>query len=394
MWRIILTISLVSLGCDGRVTCRNDNNGEVDWFILYKSPRMASADDPNLTGLRYLYIDSRGMRKLDRIDRPNSALGHTLQPILKSIRKMEPRFGFLSYSDQPPGCNADPKRFGHSKGLLMVEHNSAGVWLLHSTPQFPFRREPENFWPPSGSANAQTFICVTFNYDQFQKIGTHLQHIRAFPFDHDIPDSFHQELKDAAKWTENSQQPNEVLIQDLTSTKGKTLRSFAKKVSDDVEEGDLYVTIAENIHSNMHVQVWGCQRDESHGNPGECVINIDSIKNSLGEWKPATDHSKWCVAGDQNRHWTCIADVNRGRRQYGRYGGALCIEDTNVQNKFLQFAKVLGNCRKRPVPSYPECDSDSDTVPMLDSHLLLIPNYNSGNTGNDTETHINPSQMG
>lgn len=42
---------------------------------------------------------------------------------------------------------------------------------MHSTPQFPYRRNKYTFWPPSGNNNAQTFICVTLHYNQFAYVG-------------------------------------------------------------------------------------------------------------------------------------------------------------------------------------------------------------------------------
>ena len=55
-------------------------------------------------------------------------------------------------------------------GVVMMDEKT-GVWLLHSVPKFPFKRDKDNFYPSSGAAKAQTFICVTFKYDQFNKIG-------------------------------------------------------------------------------------------------------------------------------------------------------------------------------------------------------------------------------
>lgn len=65
-------------------------------------------------------------------------------------------------------------------GLLMIDKNADGVWLLHSTPQFPFRRDQNNFWPRSGVTNAQTFICVTFPYSQFMDIGNVFLYVLIF----------------------------------------------------------------------------------------------------------------------------------------------------------------------------------------------------------------------
>ncbi|XP_049909868.1 plancitoxin-1-like [Epinephelus moara] len=176
MWRFVLTVSLLCWRSEGTVTCRDKNNGIVDWYIIYKAPTQT----PSLTGLEYLYIDSTGMTKMvpstpnyKSIKDPNGVLANTLRPLFTPIRSMPQDFGFISYSDQPPGGHA-AQMFGHSKGVLMVNKTGTGVWLLHSTPRFPFRRDPTHFWPGTGARNAQTFICVTFSYDMFRNIGNEL----------------------------------------------------------------------------------------------------------------------------------------------------------------------------------------------------------------------------
>ncbi|XP_035995792.1 deoxyribonuclease-2-beta isoform X1 [Fundulus heteroclitus] len=364
MWSFFLLLGLLCSSCHGSVTCKNDTDHEVDWYILYKVPRMDS-----LSGSEYIYIDSNGKKQFNNINSPLGVLGQTLRPLFRPIRNMEESFGFISYSDQPPGSNADNKRFGHSKGVLMADRTGTGLWLSHSTPQFPFRRDQNHFWPHSGNKNAQTFICVTFNYDQFREIGRHLQNIRAFPFEHYVPENFHQELQQVVKWTEEAPPASSVVnVASLTSRGNKAFKSFAKKTSEEEDEGDLYVSIASGIMSDVYVQTWGCQRGRSDSycpTKGYKVTNVEdvTVEDATGAhiltWKPKVDHSKWCVAVDQNTHWTCIADMNRAVSQYQRHGGALCIHDENVHSQFLRFAKHPNTCRKRPAPSWSsDCDSE------------------------------------
>lgn len=105
-----------------------------------------------------------------------------------------------------------------------------------------------------------------------------------------------------------------------------------------VTEGDLYVTISKEFDSDVDVQSWGCQYGrvcEFTTSDGKTVANIPYIKTDLGSWKPTKDHSKWCVA--EAKQVTCIADVNRSDSQFGRRGGALCLEDKDITNIFKNF---------------------------------------------------------
>ncbi|KAL2084305.1 hypothetical protein ACEWY4_019823 [Coilia grayii] len=357
MLRFVLTVSLFCWGfeaTDATLTCKNKNNGDVDWYILYKAPKTKITDKMVRTGLEFLYIDSSNSKaeKINDINDPNGVLANTLRPLFTPIRKMSDNIGFISYSDQPPGCSAS-NWFGHSKGVLVVDKTSTGLWLLHSTPQFPYRRDQNNFWPPSGKENAQTFICVTFTYEQFKEIGKHLQYIRAFPFEHDIPEDFHQELKDAVNWEVQTPPNNWV---PMMSKGGQDFRSIAKVEleADDAQGGDLYVAIAQLAGSDLDVHSWRCDEDPDGPYCGGKykVLNIKTIKTDWGTWG-SEDHSKWCVA--KTNDWTCIGDLNRALTQYKRPGGALCINLKKVNRLFRTFVDKTSEC----IDDFSDLDCDT-----------------------------------
>ncbi|KAM9735724.1 deoxyribonuclease-2-beta-like [Menidia menidia] len=362
MWRMLLTLGLLGAGGGAQVTCRDENNAQRDWFILYKGAN----------GADYVYIDSSGVRTpTTHISASKGVLANTLQPLFRSIDSMPKNFGFIDYNDQHKKCNVGSKMLlnqtaeldaeldteldaetrgqnnGHSKGVVMVEKGGTGLWLLHSTPQFPADRTADGFWPASGSANGQTFICVTFKYDQFDLIGKHLQYIGACAFESRIPNDFHQSLIDAANGKKIPPNTNFV---SLTSNGGTTFQSIAKDMAPDAKNGDLYVTISKqaSVRSDLKAQTWGrqVQRDKSYCERNQYkVLNVQQVNvYGLGFWTASHDHSKWCVSTDQNRPWTCIADVNRGPTQYQRRGGALCIQDLNVRNAFTGFIAGVEDC--------------------------------------------------
>uniref|UniRef100_A0A3Q0SZQ9 Deoxyribonuclease-2-alpha n=1 Tax=Amphilophus citrinellus TaxID=61819 RepID=A0A3Q0SZQ9_AMPCI len=314
-------------------------------YILYKAPGEEIPDPQNpriktyKKEMKYLYVDSShsvpmvpGTTNYKNLIEPSGALANTLRPILKSVRDMVRVFvSILPFNDQLCNCLL-------SAGVLMLEHNSFGVWLLHSTPQFPFRRDQNNFWPESGFKNAQIFICVTFNYDQFHYIGNKL----TFPFDHDIPEDFHRELKDATKWVQTAPVST---FQMLTSRRRQNFYSISKQQDSHLTRGDLYFTIAQETDSDVAVQTWGCQAGGVSSyclDPKHKVYRVKNINTNtpVGSWMPSKDHSKWCVTKNQGKHWTCIGDVNRAETQYQRRGGALCINNEIIRNMFMYFGGV------------------------------------------------------
>uniref|UniRef100_A0AAY4E147 Deoxyribonuclease-2-alpha n=1 Tax=Denticeps clupeoides TaxID=299321 RepID=A0AAY4E147_9TELE len=161
-------------------------------YILYKQP---SINDEN--GLVYLYMDeSTGgwVPAHNPIDDQKSALAQTLLPLFQHFTNETINFGYILYNDQPPEpFKTASSSFGHSKGLVMMDQET-GIWLSHSTPHFP-GFDITGFWPNSGYANGQTFICGTYKYSAFRNIAVQLQYIHVYSFDAYIPEYFYPELQ-------------------------------------------------------------------------------------------------------------------------------------------------------------------------------------------------------
>lgn len=136
----------------------------------------------------------------------------------------------------------------------MLDRNF-GLRLSHSTPKFPIYRSPE-FWPSSGNSNAQTFLCITFPYQQFKEIGKlleehhgvahwinstnmvqnipfefsgrQLKYIHVYSFDSEIPTTFHEELHCVAQRSCYPKNEPWFSVKRLNSAAGRIFTSFAK----------------------------------------------------------------------------------------------------------------------------------------------------------------------
>ena len=141
-------ISSPSISC----TCRNHFNESIDWFIIYKLPRLSHVPDPFIAnGTGYIYLDSSS--SLDRwhfssesIESSLSLTGLTFESLYKSKAN-----SYMFYNDQPPN-QPFSLIYGHSKGVLAFEDQTQmGFWLVHSVPHFPLPVKQGYGYPDSGS---------------------------------------------------------------------------------------------------------------------------------------------------------------------------------------------------------------------------------------------------
>ncbi|CAI5636629.1 unnamed protein product [Oreochromis niloticus] len=331
LWMIVLTVGLLGSHCEGAISCKNEIGGDVDWFILYKKP----------AGVDYVYTDStdQNLKKNNKpVNHQAGVLANTLKPYF------EKSSAFIAYNDQPNQTNVNCK-YGHSKGVVMMDKDNV-VWLLHSTPNFPEGNKSNHFYPKSGERNAQIFKCVTLKSTESAQIAQHLKDINAYIFDKHNPEQL-----------ENSSNDPRTLPyhENLSSAGGQQFKRFVKQISNirDPEEGDLYVAIADTLKSNLYIQTWNSNPENTYmTKAGYNLSTIDSVKTAAGEWKHGCDHSKWCVS--DSKDWMCVGDSNRESSQFKRPGGALCINNPSVADAFegiiIKDITKDSSTLKRPCP--------------------------------------------
>ena len=184
VWMILVFFTVhVTLNGSEEVGCRGENGNLVDWFYLYKIPSSVSfngtrsdENDPD-KGLNYLFITSESTahewslsNKL--MNDSKSAPGHTLNQSVFGDNKNNL---IILYNDQPPEGTGISTR-GHSKGVVITDGNK-GFWLVHSVPHFPpaFENRAEYNYPNTGKMYGQSFLCISLNAQQMNKVGRQLK---------------------------------------------------------------------------------------------------------------------------------------------------------------------------------------------------------------------------
>ncbi|XP_024875742.1 plancitoxin-1 [Temnothorax curvispinosus] len=374
----LLFLSILLFVCDAaNPQCKDENNRVVDWYVLYKLPKVSESSNPVVRrGLAYLYITSNTVDKgwqlsTRKISANNSIPGNTLAPLYDD--SVASKAFWILYNDDPPNRPINGKN-GHTKGAVMA-NKKQGFWLIHSVPNYPpvpnsgndTRRysqrqnvtenstpgnRSEYDYPTSGMHYGQSFLCISVDGDQFDSIGQQLMYNQITVYRRSIPVKFAAAfpvLTDAANQKRIRKAPftSKTL---LKSSDGVQFVSFAKS---DKWQKDLYDEfVAPTLKTDLFAETWLNGRGRL---PSDCaqvkVYNIMSIhlKPVDIDFKSSHDHSKWAVAveGKANRTWVCIGDINRADTQYVRGGGTVCFDNRKVWDNYRKSVNDVEPCPKQ-----------------------------------------------
>ena len=316
--------------CHAQIKCKNERGTTADWWVALKYP-----DSRN-----YAYADTSSSALKNSTNTfasssSTTALSATLSQLYQGLKTVS----YVFYSDQPPTKKREIEGDkAHSKGVLAVDDNGSGFWLIHSTPLFPKGPSSSSkfaYMEDSQVNNGQNFLCVTFNgWSAFQNIGAQLLTVRPDIYDSKLTSKATKSAANLKSLVDGQYVKTGLTsIKTITSAGGTQFRSFAK--SGYYPRGtDLWDEfVAPNLRNSLLVQTW---RNGAGGPmPNNCtakykVNNVENMNLLKVEWKATTDHSKWAVSSSST--WYCGGDVNRMDSQGDRGGGALCFQNSKLSS--------------------------------------------------------------
>ncbi|XP_038128163.1 deoxyribonuclease-2-beta-like isoform X1 [Cyprinodon tularosa] len=327
------------------ISCRNEADEPVDWFIIYKLPKFKIGEVGS--GVDYMYLDSAGggwQRSTFMVNTTQGgALVNTLNQLYKGKAYMSNSSVYALYNDGAPELKYI-HTYGHSKGVLLFDR-SQGFWLSHSIPHFPSFPERGYQYPSSGKRNGQTALCMTYPYAQFLSIAQQLAFVYPRFYNCSVPSAFSADLPQLVQLCKGSKLPltSDRGVKPLFSLSGDKFVSFMKS---ELFVDDIYnAWVAQALDTDLLVETWQRQGREL---PSNCSLQKHTMNIKRIQLPPSVqfesryDHSKWCVSPVDRV--TCLGDLNRVKAQMLRAGGLICSYNPVIYKAFRKAVNWYISC--------------------------------------------------
>jgi deoxyribonuclease-2 len=344
--KAVLLLCIFSVLKTNALDCRDGNGNAVDWFIALKTPKLHDHGSIVEEGYGYVYVTSEdaGSWTLSDVSiaDDNSIVGNTLTQFYENKNDLS----YVVYNDAPP-THSQSSTKGHTKGVVVAD-TTGGFWLIHSLPKFP---DVENsyFYPDNGKKYGQSFICISMDLENINKVGLQLQYNQPFIYSEQILSDIKSKVPDLAKAAANTTIASAPWsnVAQINSKNNVAFTSFAKHAQFNQE---LYADlVAPTLESDLAVESWasGSGRLSSDCSGQFSVYNIHTISIPVDniEYKTTVDHANWAVStAESGSSWVCVGDIIRSEHQKLRGGGTICLSNENLAGYFQALIGTTEEC--------------------------------------------------
>lgn len=320
-----------------KITALDEKGKQVDWFFLYKVPKLVDgANTDKTTGYEYVYYDSTidklplNERVIDKspyvLNSAKGALNLTLDSVFNNP---DATTGWVLYNDERPGDipGKDNGALGHTKGVLAFDAKTkSGYWLLHSWPKYAEPKAKADPTPMYG----QTYLCLSLSLSVLEQVAAQM-------IDHQEPQTYlcrtdcldkTSPLYKVAQTIDPDATGNSSVLE-LETAGGMPFKVIAKNRAwnQDFWNG----LVGPTLGQDMDVDTWirgqvapVSDTDGIHKTYDIKYINLGPLGIHMA-WPETHDHAKWGITTHLN--WICVGDINRMISQRKRGGGTIAFQN-------------------------------------------------------------------
>ena len=360
--RLVTALVLVFLVTGGgtQLGCRDQHGYSVDWWVLYKPPKIRTTLDPFVDeGTGYLHYSSMlNMLSLSMwvlsdvsINDSLSAPGRTLQPIYDD--PWRDSLIYVFYNDGLPNGTTKSSK-GHTKGVVAFD-GDRGFWMVHSVPHFPEPPWKAYSYPPRGKTYGQSFLCLTLPSSQLETLAQQLLYMEPVIYASQMNPYLQARYPEMARVIAGETR-RVWSIAGFATPCGDIFYSFAKSR---YFGDDLYSRfVAEKLNVSLDTETWMRAATPENRLPSYCTPNLqvrNVVQINVTAFSPRLrlvmlfsfgnnrDHSKWAIS-TRSKPWVCIGDINRMESQFRRGGGAVCHMNYSLWRMFAGMVSLVEPC--------------------------------------------------
>ena len=342
---LILFYILCSNLCES-LSCRS-LRGDTTWYVMLKPPGSSN----------FVYADKETPQFMPydvEINSWTSPVALTMYPVYlpSENTSVSGTLNYFMFNDEVPGGRTNFK-MGHTKGAVLFDDKSI-VYIITSTPHFPFNDTVGYGYPSTGIKYGQHFFCVTFPKSEFSKLIYQIRMMWPFVYNHKIDDKhilMYDDLKGIIQHKPLPARSNpSSKVETLLMNDNTVFEAYSKNGTFGADIFKDLISTHFNPPMSLYTETW--QRGKSNL-PSYCSTDY-SVKNVVHfklfsehiDFKETQDHSKWAVSADERYHYICFGGVNRMSSQFRRGGGMFCFYNDLLWNLMKSGVVEVEECQK------------------------------------------------
>ena len=339
---IILLIIIFQIYSTEKV-CRNPNDVEVDWYVIFFMPKSASSDKQ----IHYAYFDNTLNIQQYYLYEETSFPPTKITSYVTSTGGSD--FNYFFWNDdltvKDGESKSAPSSRAHAKGSLVYDKND-GVFLLHSLPRFPTRTSTNEILtelPSNAGSYGQHFLCITVSKDASEKIAELLNYINvsnnASVKNDNVNSSPNKWITALINNTFDSSYPKE-LQTTIKSKAGVDFNFISKNYLNKIIPYD--TTVRSIYLDDFYVRSW----TRPSLAPSICeeysLFNIENVQFGIYGYAKGSEHSKWAIS--VYKYINCFGDLNHCESQANRGGNIVCFQNEKLHNIMKNAVNGIDNC--------------------------------------------------